>query len=229
MNSAPPESSNSPLPVAATPPKKKRRMKKTSSGGHDVESAERRSSKKSSTPSFSSILKGSAKKSKAPPHDHAFKRVIVEASVVLEQAAERDRYQEFNHSISVILKNGVFLDEHFELNPIARSSKLESWKLPKDVPSNMTAFGLYISINTPTWKFKSKGSKTSDNTIYFSFTISSDTCPEDLCRNMIMEWNRQNGDRLAVKAVQSHVTHSVIMFFRLWNEAPVDCLLAELK
>lgn len=178
-----------------------------------------------------SILKGSALKTKArlPPHDHTYKRIIIEASVVLDQPSEKDRFSEFNHALGIILKNGAYLDEHFELNPIHPSSSQDSWKLPKDVPSNMTILGQFISINTPLWRFKRKGPKASDNTIYFSFTISTDCTPADLCGDMIMEWNRQGGDRLAVKAVQSHNTIQPVMFFRLWNDAPIDGLLSELK
>ena len=187
------------------------------------------SRKRISLPGPSSILKGSAHKEKDPPYDHVFKRIIIEASVVLEQPAEKDRFAEFSHALAVILKNGAYLDAHFELNPIHPSTLHSSWKVPKDIPSNMTILGQFISINTPLWRFKRKGSKPMDNTIYFSFTVSTDIPPIELCSDMIMEWNRQGGDRLAVKAVQSHNTITPVMFFRLWNDAPLEGLLSELK
>lgn len=208
-------------PAPTSPPPKPKSKPKSTSGKKG----------KATITAPPSILKGSATKAttKQPPHSHTFKRIIIEASVVLEQPSEKDRFSEFSHALSILLKNGAYLDEHFEFNPIHPSSSHDNWKLPKDIPSNMTILGQFVSINTPLWRFKRKGAKASDNTIYFSFTISTDIPPQDICSDMIMEWNRQGGDRLSVKAVQSHNTTQPVMFFRLWNDAPIDGLLAELK
>ena len=65
--------------------------------------------------------------------------------------------------------------------------------------------------------------------VYFSFTISTDCDPDSLCRDLGMEWGRQNGDRLAKKEVQCHDTITPIMFFRLWHDGPTDGLIEELK
>ncbi len=65
--------------------------------------------------------------------------------------------------------------------------------------------------------------------VYFSFTISTDCDPETLCRDLGMEWGRQNGDRLVVKEVQCHSTITPNMFFRLWHDGPSNGLIEELK
>ena len=189
------------------------------------------SKKQSSTqPAQGSILKSSrTAMERTPPHDHIFPRTILDASVQLVSDAEKDRYAEFIHSLGVILKNGRILDPHFVINPMAAISSLPAWALPKEVPSNMTELGRYVFISGTSWKFKNKGKSRQDNMIYFSFTISTDCDPETLCRDLGMEWGRQNGDRLSVKEVQCHDTITPIMFFRLWHDGPTDGLVEELK
>ena len=112
---------------------------------------------------------------------------------------------------------------------MANSSTLAPCTLPKDVPYNMTELGRYVFISGTSWKFKNKGKNRQDNMVYFSFTASTDHDPEALCRELGMEWGRQNGDRLVVKEVQCHDTITPIMFLRLWHDGPTDGLIEELK
>ena len=79
----------------------------------------------------------------------------------------------------------------------------------------MTELGRYVFISGTSWKFKNKGKSRQDNMVYFSFTVLTDCDPESLCRDLGMEWGRQNRARLAVKEVQCHDTITPIMFFRL--------------
>lgn len=179
----------------------------------------------------SSILKSSlSKQHDTPPNiDYTYNRIILEASFILSESAEKDRYAEYTNSIGTIIKNAAYIDPHFVINPLSSATTLPVWKAAKDIPSNMTAFGRYIFSSSPAWRFKKKGAKPGDNTVYFSFTVSSTVDPVTICSAIHLEWGRQNGDRLGIKTVQCHDTTAPIMFFRLWSEGPTDGLLMELR
>lgn len=208
------------VPSTSSPPKKKTKSNKTN--------------KTTSTKTPSSILKGGGARINSsspipPPHNHVFQRTVIDSSVVLTSEAERDRYSEFNHALGVLLKNAAMVDPTVVLNPLHPSSTLLPWRLPKDVPNNMTELGRFVFISSTPWRFKTHSQKRGDNTVYFSFTMSSDEPPADLCSAINMEWCRQNGDRLAVKSVQCHDTITPIALFFLWNEGATDTLVSELS
>jgi hypothetical protein len=157
-----------------------------------------------------------------------FQRTVIEASVVLAAEAEKDRFSEYNLSLGILLKNLVMIDPTVVLNPRELACKLNPWRLPKDVPSNMTELGRFVFISSTPWRFKTLGQKKNDNTVYFSFTMSSDVPPSELCSSIIMEWSRQNGERLSIKEVQCHDTIQPIALFFLWNEGPTESFRTEL-
>jgi hypothetical protein len=203
--------------------------KKSKKGRRLLKSATVSSSTTSSLSTPSSILRDTHVAPLASTtHNHKFKRVIIDASVVLTAEAERDRYEEFNHSLGVLLKNAVMVDSTVVFNPRDPSAKYADWKLPKDVPSNYTELGRFVWISSVPWKFKTHSQKRAENTVYFSFNMSSDVPPEVVCSSIAMEWGRQNGDRVAVKAVQYHDTCTPIALFFLWNEGPADTFIQEL-
>jgi hypothetical protein len=187
-------------------------------------------SKTSSLTTPSSILKGGNNRNSSPipPHDHIFQRTVIDAAVLLTEEAEKERYSEFNHALGVLLKNAALVDPTVVFNPRQRSCTLPPWRFPKDVPSNMTEQNRFVHISSTPWRFKTHSQKRGDNLIYFSFTMSSDVPPADICSTINMEWCRQNGDRLAVKAVQCHDTVTPIALFFLWNEGPIQTYVTEL-
>lgn len=176
-----------------------------------------------------SILKGSRSTSTPTPHDHVFKRVIIEAALYLDQEQEKERYAEFKHAIGVIQSNAVMVDPTTVIEPMHILTKLPPWNAPKHLPSNMTELGKFIFIGTTPWRFKDKGTKQSDNVVFFSFTMSSDTPLAEMCAAINMEWGRQNGEQIAVKTVQTHDTVTPVAIFFLWNDWPADLFLPELQ
>lgn len=207
----------------------RKKSKKTSEGkGKSTKGTPKASTTDTAHPP-TSILKGSKTPSTTPAHNHVFKRTVIEAAVMLEAEAEKDRYAEFKHALGIILTNMGLVDPTTIMEPLHPTTKMSPWSLPKHVPSNMTEVGKFVFISTNPWRFKVKGAKRSENVIYFSFTMSSDTPPADLCSAINMEWCRQNGERIAVKTVQTHDTVSPIAIFFLWNEGAPDLFLPELQ
>ena len=212
----------------STSPARKKAKKVTEGKGKSTKGTPKTSTTDTGNPP-TSILKGSKTPPTTPPHDHVFKRTVIEAAVMLEADAEKDRYAEFKHALGIILTNMGLVDSTTIMDPLHPTTKMTPWSQPKHVPSNMTEVGKFVFINTNPWRFKVKGAKRSENVIYFSFTMSSDTPPAELCAAINMEWCRQNGERIAVKSVQTHDTISPVAIFFLWNEGSPDLFLPELQ
>ena len=212
-----------------SPAKKKSKKSTTSDGKRKSSKVSPNPTTATTTPNPSSILKSSRTTPSKPPYNHVFKRVIIEASVILEEEAERERYAEFKNALGTILTNMILVDDTAEMVPISPQTTAPSWLAPKHVPSNMTEVGKFVFISSTPWRFKTKSQKRGDNAIYFSFTISSDVPPSEICSGIIMEWCRQNGERMVVKTVQDHDTITPILIFFLWNEGPPDLFIQELR
>ena len=137
--------SNTPV---TSPVKKKSKTSKTSKT-------------KSTSKAPPSILKGSKSNApNAPAHNHAFKNVICEASFQPTATVEKD-----SQALGILLKNGAIVDPHFIFTPRHPSIKATNWAL---VPSNMRELRKFVFISTPAWQFKNKGTKKSENMVYFS-------------------------------------------------------------
>ena len=212
-----------------SPAKKKSKKSTTLDGKRKSTKVTPKSATTTTTPNPSSILKSSHTTPSKPPYDHVFKRVIIEASVILNEDAERDRYAEFKHALGIIIGNMILVDSTAEMVPISAQATAPAWTASKHIPSNMTEIGKFVFISSTPWRFRTKSQKRGDNAIYFSFTISSDVPPSEICSGINMEWCRQNGERMAVKTVQNHDTITPILIFFLWNEGPPDLFIQELK
>jgi hypothetical protein len=75
------------------------------------------------------------------PHTYRNKRVILDASVRLGAAQDRDRFEEFLGQIKTLITNGKIVDKYFVINPVIIEDGRKDLRDTKDVPTNMTTLG----------------------------------------------------------------------------------------
>eukprot|EP00956_Cyclotella_meneghiniana_P010075 scaffold13929_cov79-Cyclotella_meneghiniana.AAC.5 len=214
------------------------------------EGVSKESSKTSKKPAASAMKEGKYSKpspkipAKAPyiPHDHAYKRIVVEGSVDFSKDALSHiptNGKKVAHAITVLHKNMCYVDHHAQINS---NNPLKDIWIGNDgvrVPDNITMLQDYV-LNMNLRQFKpsqapkdaldslggNSGKKQSKN-MYFSFYLSCDKEPTKLIEQVGFEWC-EFGTFLRVKELQAMETITPILLYNVCAMVPRQTIQHEL-
>ena len=206
-------------------------MKDPTQGRLSTASPAKKKTKRPATPARSIL--------RVPPHDHKYKRVILEGSVIL---TDDKPYQQFTSVLRKLMENALLVDQHFQIDPISEYSSRSSIRMCKDIPDNMTLLTEYIKINGNMSAFQKKrlfvpaggGKKKTvevekDPVVWFCFAASFDPEAEYLVHRVSFEWGNIGGSRLHRKAVYSFDSITPVMCFKLYSMTEGSVLISEFQ
>ena len=199
-------------------------------------------------PKYSTVVKEAPASKEAPkPHDHAYKRCVIEASVDLGKATLvhlESNAKRLQHAISVLSRNLEHADEKAVINH--EDPLNPTWIGPGGikVPDNMTKLRSFI-LNMNINQFKDgNGRQDGDaldslggegkrkgggnKTLYFVFHLSCDVEPTKLIDMVAFEWCAF-GNMLRVKELQEVKTETPIVFYNLSTEVSKAIIESELS
>ena len=192
------------------------------------------------TPATNGGAGGALQMSSFIPHTYRHKRVILDASVRLGAAQDRDWFEEFWGQIKTLITNGKIVDKYFVINPVIIEGGRKDLRDTKDVLTNMTTLGGYIRILPRCMKafetksaFGANAKKLEGNAypdmVFFTVTISCDVEPSELISRISVEWMRAGGVGIYIKEINSFNTESafVILLLCVYVNAPM--VAAELR
>ena len=174
------------------------------------------------------------------PHTYHHKRIILDASVRLGAAHDKDRFAEFLGQIKALLMNAKIVDKYFVINPVIMGDGKKDLRDLKDIPSNMTTLGGYVKISQkcmrafetkPTFGANAKKAEGNDysDTVFFTVAISCDTEPTELISRISVEWMRAGGIGIYIKEINSFNTDSAFVILLLSIFVNANIVTEELK
>ena len=179
---------------------------------------------------------------KKAPHEHKYKRVIIELSVDLTTEAlnqfEGDNNKKAVYAIQQLVVNMMIADKHTVIHH-AEDPSMDSTiggTGGNAVPTNMTALSNYVKGFNPkpfanNHSYEPQGGQArgrcQGNLVYGWATISCDKDPEGLLQQLSYEWSKF-GNRICVKELQSGSTLTAFIVWFVTTHCPKKVYVEEM-
>ena len=232
--------------------KEKKEKKKKDKKGKDKE--------KDSSSGTASILKqprfsgvGTKPSAARVSHKHKYKRVLVEASIVLSAPGNApEKMVEFTNAIKSLMSNCQLLDEYFQIETHDTLCMRDPYYSPADVQSNLSVQSFHIrtsggsqafDMQKPTKNQKKEQQRRRkaqdeeddedydlmDPQVWFSFAFSSDMVPKELLDRVSCEWGKAGGQKFYIKVFSTFETENAVMAIKTHTRTSFPTLLEEFK
>ena len=243
-----------------SPKKKKSKSSKKEKKEKKKKDKKDKEKAKESTSGTASILKqprfsgvGTKPSAARVGHKHKYKRVLVEASIILRAPGNApEKMVEFTNAIKSLMSNCQLLDDKFQIETHDTLCMRDPYYSPADVQSNLSVQSFHIrttggsqsfEMQKPTKNQKKEQQRRRkahdddededfdmiDPQVWFSFAFSTDMVPKDLLDRVSCEWGKAGGQRFYIKVFSTFDTENAVMAIKTHTRTGFPTLLAEFQ